>query len=95
MSMTHDEMIAVIKHHKNGGKVEYMHLTENKWVITDGDPLWNFAKHDYRIKPEPRSLWISFNDSGKPMLAAESAEQAESLARMSDGKFHLFQEALP
>lgn len=55
--MTHDEMIAVIQHHKNGGKVEYKHHTENKWVITDGDPLWNFARHDYRIKPEPMVIF--------------------------------------
>jgi hypothetical protein len=91
--MSHDEMIAVIEHHKNGGDLECTAKTNGvKWAkpIHEG---FDFTSFIYRIKPEPRSLWISFNDRGKPMLAAESAEQAEILARMSDGKFHLFKEA--
>jgi len=55
--MTHDEMIAVIQHHKNGGKVEYMGRAENTWTLTSGKPLWNFAQHDYRIKPEPMVIF--------------------------------------
>jgi hypothetical protein len=55
--MTHDEMIAVIEHHKNGGKVEYMSRAENTWTLVSGEPLWNFAAHDYRIKPEPMVIF--------------------------------------
>jgi hypothetical protein len=55
--MTHDEMIAVIQHHKNGGKVEYMGRAENTWASVKGDPIWNFAAHDYRIKPEPMVIF--------------------------------------
>jgi hypothetical protein len=55
--MTHDEMIAVIQHHKNGGKVEYMSRAENTWTLVSGEPLWNFAVHDYRIKPEPMVIF--------------------------------------
>jgi len=55
--MTHDEMIAVIQHHKNGGKVEYMGRAENTWTLTHGEPLWNFAAHDYRAQPKPMVIF--------------------------------------
>ena len=55
--MTHDEMIAVITHHKNGGKVEYMSRAGNTWASVKDDPIWNFATHDYRIKPEPMVIF--------------------------------------
>jgi hypothetical protein len=64
MSMTHDEMIAVIEHHKNGGKVEYNYHSDDRWTMVDGEPLWNFAKHNYRIKPEPMTLWLEISESG-------------------------------
>jgi len=56
--MTHDEMIAVITHHKNGGKLEYREHGNETWTELDCKPIWNFERHDYRIKPKPRSLWV-------------------------------------
>ena len=91
--MTHDEMIAVIQHHRDGGKVEYQN-SGDQWCDC-GSPSFDFARVKYRIKPEPRSLWISFNDYGKPHLSAESADQADYLARIKGRKFFLFQEVLP
>jgi hypothetical protein len=55
--MTHDEMIAVITHHKNGGKVEYKDHGAETWNKLLTEPLWNFARHDYRIKPEPMVIF--------------------------------------
>jgi hypothetical protein len=55
--MTHDEMIAVITHHKNGGKVEYKDHSAEIWTELYAKPLWNFAHHDYRIKPEPMVIF--------------------------------------
>jgi len=96
--MTHDEMIAVIAHDKNGGVVQLRFQGEgdDKWSNgVTGSFAWNFEKFDYRIKPEPRSLWVSFNEYGKPHLSAESADQADRLARIEGRKFFLFQEVLP
>ena len=54
--MTHDEMIAVIQHHKNGGKVEYDAGLDIGWIYSD-DPVWNFGECDYRPKPEPMVIY--------------------------------------
>jgi hypothetical protein len=74
--MTHDEMIAVIQHHKNGGKVEYMSRAENTWASVKGDPIWNFAAHDYRSKPEPRILWVVMYLSGNPAGCFDTKDAA-------------------
>ena len=61
--MTHDEMIAVIEHHKNGGRLE-MRIKYNidgrpgEW--NDARPVhikWDFDTFDFRIKPEPVERW--------------------------------------
>jgi hypothetical protein len=64
--MTHDEMIAVIQHHKNGGKVQYKRKDEAVWkeVITKIGPAWDFDLCDYRAKPEPCVLYADFDDHG-------------------------------
>ncbi len=54
--MTHDEMIAVIQHHKNGGKVEYKHC-DNAVYVDDVRPSWDFSAFDYRPKPEPMTIY--------------------------------------
>jgi hypothetical protein len=54
--MTHDEMIDVITHHKNGGEVEYYTGDDIGWILTD-DPVWNFGENDYRPKPEPMVIY--------------------------------------
>jgi hypothetical protein len=54
--MTHDEMIDVITHHKNGGEVEYYTGDDIGWILCD-DPVWNFGENDYRPKPEPMKIY--------------------------------------
>jgi len=74
--MTHDEMIAVITHHKNGGKVEYKDHSAEIWTELYAKPLWNFAHHDYRIKPEPRILWVVLYVSGNPAGCFDTKDAA-------------------
>jgi len=52
--MTHDKMIEVIEHHKNGGEVEFKRTNtpEAEWITSDY-PIWDFSKADYRIKEKP------------------------------------------
>jgi len=71
MSMTHDEMIAVITHHKNGGKVQGKANWTDKWTDLD-EPTFNFTNLDYRAKPEPLVLWAEIKDG---FVTAASLEQ--------------------
>jgi len=70
--MTHDEMISVITHHKNGGKVEYKRKDGAVWkeVITKIGPAWDFDLCDYRAKTEPLVIYADFNDHGHPCFCS-------------------------
>lgn len=63
--MTHDEMIAVIQHHKNGGAVEYRQ-NGNPWKNAS-TPQWSFDTYDYRPKPEPIVIWVEVDSDNKPI----------------------------
>lgn len=56
MSMTHDEMIAVIAAHKEGKVIECRnaHEPEDWRDRLEAPPTFDFYRFDYRIKPEPR-----------------------------------------
>ena len=64
--MTHDEMIAVIQHHKNGGRVEFQtrFLGKNSSWEEISDPSWDFYASNYRPKPEPVILWLELDSKG-------------------------------
>jgi hypothetical protein len=94
--MSHDEMIAVIAHHQNGGKVEYRGRSEITWWPVMSDPLWNFASHDYRIKPEPRSLWVVRYQGGNIAGTYTDLVSAESRSRhVTNATIHEYKEVLP
>lgn len=65
--MTHDEMIAVIEHHKKGGTVEYRERPihpRGPWVVL-AVPFWDFRRFDYRPKKEPVVAWgVAWEDGG-------------------------------
>ena len=54
--MTHDEMIAVIQHHKDGGEVEV--FKGKSWTKVSGIPTWDFRTYMYRpyIEPKPKQV---------------------------------------
>ena len=56
--MTHDEMIAVIQHHKDGGEVEF--YNDKFWNKVDGIPSWDFRTYMYRpyIEPKPKQVVV-------------------------------------
>lgn len=58
--MTHDEMISVLAHNKNGGEVQMKPKGDYEWQDANG-VLWNFGIMDYRIKPEPLVLWVEID----------------------------------
>jgi len=67
--MTHDEMIAVITHHKNGGKVEHKATEGNFWRSTE-KPTWDFEAFNYRAKPEPHVIYADFNEHEQPLFCS-------------------------
>ena len=52
-------MIAVLKHHKNGGKVEFrsVYYPKEEWEVLK-KPIFNFFDREYRIaSTEPEPSW--------------------------------------
>ena len=86
--MTHNEMIVVIQHHKNGGKVQCKSFEpSSKWIepshIDSGG--FNFGNFDYRAKPEPMVLWAvwcvntrGFWESSNTLSGAEGLKKRYS-----------------
>lgn len=72
MSMSHEEMIAVIQADKEGKTVEFRQRARSQWLDCM-EPIWDFSDFDYRIKPtppKPREWWIcydSISDYGDPV----------------------------
>lgn len=70
MSMTTDEMIAVIQAYKDGKQIQYRNLQPGAgWndVSPDG-PAWCFNEVEYRVKPEPpepREFYLDASDPWK------------------------------
>lgn len=85
MSMSHDEMIAVIQAHAAGKTIQHRRRGAQEW--SDLHPMCfsaSFEVYDYRIKPEPpkpKEWWlISHNDTEPCGLCGvfESADEATS-----------------
>ena len=65
--MTIDEMIAVLEHAKNGGKVQARNPHDTEWHdFEEGvKPSWLFSTCDYRAKPEPLFIYAEIMADGK------------------------------
>jgi hypothetical protein len=76
--MTHNEMIAVIAHHRDGGKVEC--TTRNGFFWVDATHLglagFDFSEFDYRPKPEPMTVWLVCVGNHESFAAFPSEEAA-------------------
>lgn len=65
--MTIDEMIEVLQAARDGKKIQKrayqgFGISGNK-PYTDIDMLfWDFIKYDYRVRPEPKAIFIPFTD---------------------------------
>ena len=80
--MTHDEMIAVIQHHKNGGKVQIQGNINGKWNDAES-PKFNFLQCNYRAKPEPLVLWSAHYVSGGLCCSFTSESEARKFVTTS------------
>jgi len=93
MSMTHDEMIAVIEHHKNGGEVEYCREADGLWVKVHM-PSWDFHKIKYRKKPEPVYIYAIVSSLGRVLLATRKEDEARRISEHIKTPFRKFVEVV-
>ena len=65
--MTIDEMIAVLTHAKNGGKVQCRNQYDTEWFdFEDGcEPGWHFPTCDYCAKPGPIFIYAEIMADGR------------------------------
>ena len=73
--MTVDQMIEVLTAYKAGKKIQMF------WQGSWGDcgphePAWNFKDFIYRVKPEPKVIWVNEYADGSGMTHP-SKEQAQ------------------
>lgn len=76
--MTHDEMIAVIQAHKEGKKLQVLYSLTASWEDIS-NPSFNFSVCKYRVKPEPKTIYVNEYTSG--MCAHPTKEAALGVAR--------------
>lgn len=82
---TLEEKIKVMQHFANGGKVEFKEIDfPNNWRTTSM-PAWNFALFEYRIKKEPRVVYVVFNRHGTYILCQNSEDSAKLICARNKG----------
>ena len=58
--MTDREIVEVVQAHIDGKEIQAGHRPTNSWhELLEANPLWQFNDCDYRVKPEPRSIWVN------------------------------------
>jgi hypothetical protein len=83
--MTHDEMIAVIQHHKNGGVLQFKPKPQTEWYSC-AEPNFDFSRFDYRAKPEPMVIHAAVKGDSIYSIAYSSKEEAMRDIGFSNGK---------
>jgi len=54
---TTQEMIEVMQAFCDGKQIQFLSNRSGVWVQTE-NPCWAWAVFDYRIKPEPKEIWV-------------------------------------
>ena len=78
------EAIKVMQHYADGGDVEYTSGAGWHPVTRTEGPSWNWKACQYRIKQEPRELWVVVCPGYAPN-ACESEEMASEFAKHIEG----------
>lgn len=72
--MTDQEIIDVVAARKAGKQIQYKNKGgTSEWSnCCDNDPVWDFSSTDYRVKPEPKTIWVvTFNDGSQAVRHTE------------------------
>ena len=86
--MKNEDLITVIEAAINGECVQKKPRSLVSWMPHDGK-AWATTIYDYRIKPMPREVWVSFNGNGSVCSATLSDMDVPTC-----GKSTLFREVL-
>jgi len=84
--MTHDEMIAIIQAHKDGKEIQIKRLSEGGWygrLSPAYTTRLDFTRYEYRIKPEPKVIWV--NEYDDLMTGHNSESSAVDGVKCADG----------
>lgn len=59
---TEDDIIEIVVAFQKGKVIQYWCEDADSWqnVI---EPIWDFYRWVYRIRPEPKEIWVKFNES--------------------------------
>ena len=97
--MTHDEMIEVIKAHKDGKDLEVKSKMRGAaWYSRPNkgpnDVRLNFDDYDYRVKKEPRMLYARIDERGYVGSASTDRTVIEKSHRAHGGEIVKFMEVM-
>lgn len=70
------EAIKVMQHYADGGEVNWRPRGKGDWEACGYDPVFDFLRNEYRIKPKPLECWV-IDINGSVGVAWESRNQAE------------------
>lgn len=59
------------------GKTIMIQFPDKKVIQAEVEPMWDWSTCFYYVKPEPRTIWVSFCLDGTPGLVTESEEIAK------------------
>jgi len=91
MSMTHEEMIAVIHAHQHGAKLEWKRQNDFEWSEAP-NPTFNFGHYDYRVAEKPAQKvnmwqWVVKRDHlSTPEITCRFFASGEHAAEVSGAK---------
>ncbi len=91
MSMTHDEMIAVIAAHKDGKTIQIKGNISGEWNDADS-PRFNFVQCTYRIKPEPLVLWGVYCGADLFYVTSKESDAKTAYTTVDDRRIKKFVE---
>ena len=83
--MSIDDMIAVLQAAKAGKKTQISSRSDNprKWFDMNlpCNHMFNFVTYDYRVRPEPRTIWVNEYSHADTMTAHSSRDRAVSMTQ--------------
>jgi hypothetical protein len=81
--MSIDEMVAVLQAFKDGKKIQVRAAGRPDsvwWTLKHTDPSWNFVANEYRVLPEPRTVWVNEYAGRLGSSAHETKADADHVA---------------
>ena len=75
------DKISIMHSYEDGKTIEVQSPIGSKWQdwTKYGEPQWDWANHDYRVKPEPRVYYTNVYENGKAGLLSKSRQEAIDL----------------